>query len=202
MPVPSKERVSELVSDVVERRGYDLEDVVVTLAGRHSAVRIMVDSDAGLELDAAAELSREISELFDTVSDFGESPYTLEVTSPGIGRPLTHERHWRRARGRKAKITLADETLVGRIGRLVDGPDGPVVDIVVRAKREPSVRPVALADIRRAEVDVEFAKPDPRELALSGDVQDGRVGAGEDPGTAPDDNSDDISQDGDERFDK
>ncbi len=130
MPVPSKERVTELISDLVQRQGYDLEGVAVTLAGRHSAVRIMVDSDAGLELDAVANLSHEISEVFDSVSDFGESPYTLEVTSPGIDRPLTHERHWRRARGRKARIDLANETVVGRIGVL----DGDSVAVVIGSR--------------------------------------------------------------------
>ena len=107
MPVPSRERVIELISELVHAQGYDVEDVVVTSAGKHSAVRIMVDSDAGIELDAAAEISRLVSELFDTLEEIGETPYTLEVTSPGIDRPLTLDRHWRRARGRKARIDLA-----------------------------------------------------------------------------------------------
>ena len=84
MPVPSRERVIELISELVHAQGYDVEDVVVTSAGKHSAVRIMVDSDAGIELDAAAEISRLVSELFDTLEEIGETPYTLEVTSPGL----------------------------------------------------------------------------------------------------------------------
>ena len=121
MPVPSKERVTELVSGLVQSHGYDLEDVVVTLAGKHSAVRVIVDSDAGLELDAVAALSREISAVFDDVSDFGESPYTLEVTSPGIERPLTLERHWHRARGRLARF--AASIVAARFhGRCKHGP--------------------------------------------------------------------------------
>ncbi len=113
-----QERVIELISELVHAQGYDVEDVVVTSAGKHSAVRIMVDSDAGIELDAAAEISRLVSELFDTLEEIGETPYTLEVTSPGIDRPLTLDRHWRRARGRKARIDLAGETVVGRIGTM------------------------------------------------------------------------------------
>ncbi|MDF3310316.1 ribosome maturation factor RimP [Rhodococcus sp. T2V] len=171
MPVPSKERVTELISDLVQGQGYDLEDVAVTLAGRHSAVRIMVDSDAGLELDAVANLSHEISEVFDSVSDFGESPYTLEVTSPGIDRPLTHERHWQRARGRKARIDLAHETVVGRIGAL----DGDSVAVVIGSRTGPDVRRIALPDIQKAVVQVEFSKPDPRELELAGGIPEGRV---------------------------
>lgn len=171
MPVPSKERVTALVSDLVHRHGYDLEDVVVTLAGKHSAVRVIVDSDTGLELDAVAELSREISAVFDEVSDFGESPYTLEVTSPGIDRPLTLPRHWRRARGRKATFELGHETFDGRIGCV----DENTLDVVVSAKSGPSVRRVPLDDIRRAVVQVEFSKPSPREMELAGGVPEGRM---------------------------
>ncbi|MEV0946318.1 ribosome maturation factor RimP [Rhodococcus sp. NPDC049939] len=171
MPVPSKERVTELISDLVHRQGYDLEDVAVTLAGRHSAVRIMVDSDSGLQLDAVAQLSHKISDVFDSISDFGESPYTLEVTSPGIDRPLTHERHWRRARGRKARIDLADETVVGRIGEL----DGESVSVVIGSRTGLDIRRVQIRDVQKAVVQVEFSKPDPRELELAGGIPVGRA---------------------------
>ncbi|WP_413767292.1 ribosome maturation factor RimP [Rhodococcus pyridinivorans] len=175
MPVPPPERIVELVSDLLAREGYDLEDVVVTAAGKHSTVRLLVDSDAGLGLDEAARLSRSVSEAFDGVSDFGESPYVLEVTSPGIGRPLTEPRHWRRAQGRKAKVELADETLVARIGELV----GDEIRLVLPDRSGPVVRSVPLSTVRRAVVEVEFSPPPPRELELAGGVPDGRVAAGE-----------------------
>lgn len=171
MPVPSRERVIELLADPIEREGYDLEDVTITLAGRHSAVRVMVDSDAGLELDEVARLSHVISDAFDAVSDFGESPYTLEVTSPGIDRPLTEERHWRRAQGRKVLVELAEESVTGRVGRLSDAG----VDIVVKAKGGPVVRRVELEDVRKAVVQVEFSRPDAKELELAGGIPEGRV---------------------------
>ncbi|MFF3180448.1 ribosome maturation factor RimP [Rhodococcus pyridinivorans] len=175
MPVPPPERIVELVSDLLAREGYDLEDVVVTAAGKHSTVRLLVDSDAGLGLDEAARLSRIVSEAFDGVSDFGESPYVLEVTSPGIGRPLTEPRHWRRAQGRKTKVELADETLVARIGELV----GDEIRLVLPDRSGPVVRSVPLSAVRRAVVEVEFSPPPPRELELAGGVPDGRVAAGE-----------------------
>lgn len=175
MPVPPPERIVELVSDLLAREGYDLEDVVVTAAGKHSTVRLLVDSDAGLGLDEAARLSRTVSEAFDGVSDFGESPYVLEVTSPGIGRPLTEPRHWRRAQGRKAKVELADETVVARIGELV----GDEIRLVLPDRSGPVVRSVPLSEVRRAVVEVEFSPPPPRELELAGGVPDGRVAAGE-----------------------
>lgn len=176
MPVPSNERVTELVSDLVQRRGFDLEDVVITSAGKHSAVRVVVDSDAGLELDQAAELSREISAAFDDVSDFGESPYNLEVTSPGVDRPLTLPRHWRRARGRKATFDLGSEKIEGRIGRLNES----TLDVVVAgAKSGPAVREIPLGDIRSAIVQVEFSKPNALEMELAGGVPEGRVAPAE-----------------------
>ncbi len=175
MPVPPPERIVELVSDLLAEEGYDLEDVVVTAAGKHSTVRLLVDSDAGLSLDEAARLSRVVSEAFDSVSDFGEAPYMLEVTSPGVGRPLVHDRHWRRAQGRKAKIQLADETIVARVGELV----GDEIRVVLPDRSGPFVRAIPLSEIRRAVVEVEFAKPNPRELELAGGLPDGRAAAGE-----------------------
>ncbi len=175
MPVPPPERIVELVSDLLTEEGYDLEDVVVTAAGKHSTVRLLVDSDAGLSLDEAARLSRLVSETFDAVSDFGESPYMLEVTSPGVGRPITEDRHWRRAQGRKAKIQLAEETIVGRVGELV----GDEIRVVLPDRSGPVVRAIPLGEIRHAVVEVEFSKPNARELELAGGLPDGRAAAGE-----------------------
>lgn len=188
MPVPPPERIVELVTDLLDNEGYDLEDVVVTAAGKYSTVRLMVDSDAGLGLDEAARLSRLVSEAFDSVSDFGESPYVLEVTSPGIGRPLTLDRHWRRAQGRKALIETADETFVARIGELV----GDTIRVVASDKQGPFVRSLPLSDVRKAVVEIEFSPPNARELELAGGLPDGRVQAGEiDENAVGEDASDD-----------
>src|SRR5690606_10210693 len=143
MPVPPPERIVELTSKLLAREGYDLEDVVVTAAGKHSTVRLLVDSDSGLGLDEAARLSRLVSAAFDEVSDFGEAPYVLEVTSPGIGRPLTEPRHWRRAQGRKVKVELADETIVARAGELV----GDEIRLVLPDRSGPFLRAVPLAEV-------------------------------------------------------
>lgn len=170
MPVPSKERVVELLADLVRDRGYDLEDVNVVAAGKHSAVRIMVDRDEGIDLDALPELSREISDVFDAVSDFGDAPYTLEVTTPGIDRPLTEARHWRRARGRKVRIELAEGKVDGRVGLL----DGDAVTVVIKEKGVLSTRSIVLTDVVKAVVQVEFSKPTAEEMDLAGGVVGGR----------------------------
>jgi len=170
MPVPSKERVIALLSDLIHAQGFDLEDVNVVSAGKHSTVRIMVDREQGIDLDALPILSREISEVFDGVSDFGEAPYTLEVTTPGIDRPLTEERHWRRARGRSVRIELAEEKFDGRVGVL----DGGVVTIVTRTKGVLATRAVELSSVVKAVVQVEFSRPKAEEMELAGGVVDGR----------------------------
>lgn len=170
MPVPSKERVIALLSDLIHAKGFDLEDVTVASAGKHSAVRIMVDREQGIDLDTLPTLSRQISDVFDGVSDFGEAPYTLEVTTPGIDRPLTHERHWRRARGRTVRIELAGEKFDGRVGVL----DGGVVTIVTRTKGVLATRAVELSDVVKAVVQVEFSRPKAEEMELAGGVVDGR----------------------------
>lgn len=166
MPVPSEERVVELIDDLVRDRGYDLEDVNVVAAGKYSAVRIMVDREEGVDLEALPELSRRISDVFDGVADFGEAPYTLEVTTPGIDRPLTQERHWRRARGRKVRMELADGSLEARVGQL----DGRSLTVVLQDRGVLSTRIVDLSEVLKAVVQVEFSRPKPGEMELAGGV--------------------------------
>jgi ribosome maturation factor RimP len=177
MPMPSEERVSDLVIDLVQSQGFDLEGVQISRAGKLSTVRILVDGEAGVSLDHIAALTNELSAKLDMVDDFGAAPFTLEVTTPGTDRPLTLERHWRRARGRKVVAQTATETVEGRVGQLNAGS----VDIVVRGKSGPTVRVLPLADVVRAVVQVEFSAPNARELELTGGVAKGRPV----PGAAP-----------------
>lgn len=164
MPVPPPDKVTELVGGVVADAGAELETVTVSAAGRRSVVKIAVDAEEGLDLDALAGITRAVSAVLDAEPSIGESAYTLEVTTPGVDRPLTHERHWRRNRGRRAAVTVGGEVLSVRIGEVADG----AVTLVLPDRREPTVRTVALADVEHAVVEVEFGNPDPRELALSG----------------------------------
>jgi len=103
-----RESLLRLLEPVVAGRGLDLEDVVVTPAGRRTLVRVVVDRDGGLELDAVAEVSTAVSQTLDATDAMGGAPYVLEVTSPGVDRPLTQPRHWRRALTRQVTVALAD----------------------------------------------------------------------------------------------
>ena len=113
---PSRERrasppvdtddLARLLEPVVSAAGLDLEVVRVSQAGRRRLLRIVVDADGGVGLDQIAEISREVSARLDSSNIMGDVPYTLEVSSPGIDRPLTEPRHWRRAQGRLVSVSL------------------------------------------------------------------------------------------------
>ncbi len=103
-----EQRIAELVDPIVSARGADVEFVDLRRAGKRTVVVVAVDTDGGVSLDDIADFSRDISEALDASDVMGEAPYTLEVTSPGVHRPLTLPRHWRRNRGRLVKITTSD----------------------------------------------------------------------------------------------
>ncbi|WP_280413713.1 ribosome maturation factor RimP [Nocardia carnea] len=187
MPMPTEEGVSRLVAGLVAGRGFDLEGVEVSTAAGQTRVRVIVDSDDTADLDSIAELSSEVSARLDEADDeFGAARYLLEVTTPGVDRPLTADRHWRRARGRKVRVRLRPgvtppepglpTTFEARAGAL----EGDRIALVLGGKRAPRLVTAALGDIERAVVEVEFAPPSARELELTGGVASGRPPAGAD----------------------
>jgi ribosome maturation factor RimP len=90
--------------------GMDLENVKISAAGRRRLLRIVVDADGGVSLDDMALVSRELSATLDRAAAMGEAAYTLEVSSPGVDRPLTEPKHWRRAVGRLVSVPLRSQT--------------------------------------------------------------------------------------------
>jgi ribosome maturation factor RimP len=107
----------DALTPVVAQAGFDLETIAVTAAGRRSVVRVVVDSDAGIDLEAIAQVSRAISAALDDdgAADLIDGAYQLEVTSPGVDRPLTEPRHWRRAVGRLVQVEIGGERVIGRV---------------------------------------------------------------------------------------
>jgi ribosome maturation factor RimP len=126
-PAPDTDQVSRVIGPVVHALGMDLEAVKVTSAGRRRLLRIVVDSDHGVSLDAAAQASRELSAKLDASDVMGDLPYTLEVSSPGVDRPLTQPRHWQRARGRLVLVPLAESPSDPVRGRVVEADASDVV---------------------------------------------------------------------------
>ena len=157
-------RIADVIRPVVAAAGMDLESVRVTAAGRRRLLRVVVDSDEGVSLDDAATVSRELSAALDTVAVMGDFPYTLEVSSPGVDRPLTDRRHWRRAVGRLVTVTVTDaggsRPVSGRI--CAADADGVTLDV------EGARRRYAYAGLGPGAVQVEFGHP-PSELGATGD---------------------------------
>jgi ribosome maturation factor RimP len=146
-----EQRIAELVDPIVSGRGADVEFVDLRRAGKRTVVVVAIDTDGGVSLDDIADYSRDISEALDASDVMGEAPYTLEVTSPGVHRPLTLPRHWRRNHGRLVRANIDDGSVVE--GRIADSDDqGVRIDVAGK------VTSLDYSQITKAVVQVEFPK--------------------------------------------
>ena len=145
----NRDSLMQTLEPVVLARGFDLEEVVVTPAGKRRVLRVVVDKDGGVDLDDIAGVSTAVAATLDESDAMGAVPYVLEVTSPGVDRPLTLPRHWRRAAERLVRVGIAG---VGdRTGRIVSVDDAAVLlDIEGTEQR------VVWADLGRGHVQIEF----------------------------------------------
>jgi ribosome maturation factor RimP len=145
----TRERIETEIIGPLTALDLDVEDVEITPAGKRRILRIAVDKDGGVTLDDVADATKEISRLLDESDAMGEQPYTLEVTSRGVDRPLTRPRHWRRNADRLVKVTTTDgETIEGRIATSDD--------VAACIHVGTTTREISYADITRALVQVEF----------------------------------------------
>jgi ribosome maturation factor RimP len=160
------------IEPVVGAAGYDLEELVVTPAGRRSVVRVVVDREGGVTLDDIAEISRTVSEVLDANDDgMGRTPYVLEVSSPGVDRPLTEPRHWRRNTGRLVTVAVGPAGQTTEVTGRVLAVDDAGVTLAVEAqgkpgakKRPPTPRQVPWAELGNGRVQVEFGRPGAEDL--------------------------------------
>ncbi len=161
-----RDRLVELLGPVVTAEGLDLEDVTITPAGKRRLVRVVVDRDGGVSLDDVAEVSQSVSKELDASDLLGGSPYVLEVSSPGVDRPLTEPRHWRRAHGRLVKADLRNgSSAEGR----VTGADESGVEL-------DGTHRIEFDDLARGRVQVEFSRAgddlDDVDDDVEGDIDD------------------------------
>jgi len=147
-----RDSLVRLLAPVVEAQGLDLEDVVVTQAGKRRQLRVVVDQDGGISLDTVAAVSTAVAAQLDDSDAMGGSPYVLEVTSPGVDRPLTAPRHWRRNRTRLVKVATAEATALE--GRLVE-----VDDDGIGVESDGVVTRLAWDRVASGRVQVEFNRP-------------------------------------------
>ncbi|GAA3042114.1 ribosome maturation factor RimP [Actinokineospora globicatena] len=172
---PITAELEPVVAGAIAEAGFELEQLDVAQAGRRRLVRVVVDGDDGVGLDEVAVVSRAVAAVLDEHDAVLGGPYTLEVTSPGVDRPLTRPRHWRRARLRLVKVRPVEGTeFTGRVGAADEDTDGGVQLLVGGALRR-----VGYHEVAHAVVEVEFKQPPVAELAMlegraSGTEEDAR----------------------------
>lgn len=143
----NKQQVAAAITPAIESLGFYLEDINITSAGKRSMLTVIVDGDTHLSLDQVTVATKAISEIVENLPTLGNNPFTLEVTSPGLDRPLTKPRHWRKNQDRLIKIILNDGKEIN--GRIKDSTESSVnVDEHV----------INYADIKRATLEIEFKK--------------------------------------------
>jgi ribosome maturation factor RimP len=152
-----KDQISEFISPALHKAGYFLEDINIVSPGQHRIVTVIVDGESALNLDQVTVASKLVSELLDEASFMGETPFTREVTSPGIDRPLTLPRHFAKNADRLLKVTKTDGEVV--TGRILSNTEVDVI-LTVTEKKDVKQVTITLADIKRAQVEIEFNRKD------------------------------------------
>ena len=148
----TRDRIEAELLDPLGALDLDVEAVEITPAGKRRVLRVAVDKDGGVTLDDVADATKEVSRVLDDSDVMGEMPYTLEVTSRGVDRPLTRHRHWRRNQDRLVKAQLADGTSL--TGRILDAGEDAVTLDVSGTRRD-----VPYDGIEKALVQIEFNRP-------------------------------------------
>ena len=152
-----KDQISELITPALQQAGYFLEDVNLVTPGQHRIVTIIVDGERALNLDQVTVATKMISELLDEAQFMGETPFTLEVTSPGVDRPLTQPRHFSKNTDRLLKVVKTDgEVVTGRISSNTEND----VTLLVTEKKESKDVVLTFSEIKRATVEIEFNRKD------------------------------------------
>jgi ribosome maturation factor RimP len=139
--------VASAIRPIIEAGGNYLEEIKIIAAGKRKLITVIVDSDSYLNLDQVTAVSRDISEVIENVKSLGDTPFTLEVTSPGTDRPLTLPRHWKKNQGKLVKISLLDGG--NKEGRITNSDDLAV---------ELDSGSVKFVDIKKALLQIEFKK--------------------------------------------
>lgn len=176
------EQLAGLLEPVINAAGFELESVRVSRAGRRGLLRVVVDGEHGVTLDDIAQVSRAVEATVDDA--MGSGAYTLEVSSPGVDRPLSEPRHWRRASGRLVRVPVKNSSSLtagggsspasGRTveGRIISaGPSGVTLEIGDESHE------FGYAELGAGQVQVEFGKlgPGPEDSGPDGEDLAGKV---------------------------
>lgn len=177
MPGELAGKLEPIVAEAVAGAGFDLDALDVQQAGRRKLVKVVVDADDGVGLDEVADVSRAVAAVLDKHEHLIAGAYTLEVTSPGLDRPLTKPQHWRRAKFRLVRITPHEgASYVARVGHA--GPDS------ARVLVDGELRDVRYREVAKAVIEIEFKQPPADDLKLLEQDASGMheaAGTGEEP---------------------
>ena len=143
--MPLNDEISAAIRPIIEATGNYLEELSITSAGKVKILTVIIDSDTHLNLDQVTAVTKEISEVIEALPELGDGAFTLEVTSPGLDRPLTKPRHWRKNLDRLVKIIMTSgQEIQGRIGEATE------TTVLVDSQK------VSYEDIKRAVLEIEF----------------------------------------------
>jgi ribosome maturation factor RimP len=136
-----------LVRPVIEGEGLDLVDVTFGREEGRRILRVTVDHEEGVDLDTLSELSQKVSRRLD-LEGFEPGPYALEVSTPGIERPLRRAQDFRRAVGRRVRVKTDEGVLEGELRAAEDD----VIEIVA----DEGERRVPLGEVAAAQTVVDW----------------------------------------------
>ncbi|MEL4504009.1 ribosome maturation factor RimP [Luteococcus sp. H138] len=169
--------VKPIIMPILEAHGLELDKLDIIPAGKRKVLRITVDGDGpkgrGPLLDDIASATRDISDALDEAPELGQAPFTLEVSSRGVGKPLEEPKHFRRNTGRLVLAILLDGgQLRGRITEANDQSVTITVEPEPGKKLPKGTDPVHVLgydEITKATIQVEMNRKHDPELDEIGD---------------------------------
>ncbi len=150
-----KQRIYELASDIAANEGVELYDIQIH-SGRRSLLKVIIDKDGGVTVDDCEKMSKSLGALLD-VEDFIKTPYTLEVSSPGIDRPLVRQRDFEKNIGKLIRLVTLEkvDNQTFFIGRISDVGDNWIRLSFDKKGRDKDLF-IPLDKISKAKLEIEF----------------------------------------------
>ncbi len=146
------EKVKSILVPIVEEERLDLVEVEFKPVGKRWLLRVFIDKEGGVTIDDCAYVSRELARYLD-VEDFIEHPYTLEVSSPGLTRPLKKSEDFMRNRGKRCRV-ITREAIAGK--NEFTGEIGETTADKVEIKEKIGIFTIPICAIKKAHLEFEL----------------------------------------------
>ena len=146
----SAKKIEKLILPVLESQEVELVDIEIKGRVGSQVLRIFIDKEGGVTLDQCTRASREISDILDT-TDFVQGKYRLEVSSPGIDRPLKNEKDFRKNINRKVKIVYLQDNKKNRtISGKIQAVD--INSVSIQSQSDKKIINILLENIKSAKI--------------------------------------------------